>query len=543
MRVARRRDRGIGRRAALAGRSLLDVLVLHPWTVTAVLCAITLTLSIHGPDYPAQIYRAWLFRHHGLLLWNDQWYGGHPLLGYSTLFPPMAAAIGTRSVGAIACVGSTVAMTRLLRPNGGRDHTVALLWFAVATVGQLAIGQMPFALGLWLGLLALVAAGRERPGWAAVAALLCSLASPLAGAFLLLVAGAWTASVSARRALPLGAASGGLLVSASLDGGGVFPFPLVSLVTVLAFVFIGLVLVQDRHPAFRRGLVLYGVAAVLLYAVPNPVGGNMARLGVMVAFPLAAVALLPMGRRRVLALLAVPILFWQVVPVRDAFAGSDDPSASRTYYSGLLAYLHAQGPPQGRLEITFTRNHWESAFVAPTYPLARGWQRQLDLAYNAVLYSEDLTPQAYHRWLLDTGVALVALPDVPLDPSAVREAAILRNGQPWLVPVWSDAHWRVWRVADAHGLVLGGHLVRLGIASFSVALRPPGRAVVLVHYSRLWRVQRGTACVEPTPDGWTQVTAQAPATVVVEAKLSMAGVTGIDAGRSCHVDEHRSNAH
>jgi hypothetical protein len=522
-----------------AVRRVADVLVLQPWIVTAALCGVTLALSVYGPDYPAQIYRATLFRHHGPLIWNDQWYGGHPLLGYSTLFPPMAAAIGARSVGALACIGSTVALTRLLRPRGGRDYAFALLWFAVVTVGDLVIGRLPFALGLWLGLLAMLAVARRRPWLAALGALLCSLASPLAGAFLLLAATAWTASVSIRRVLPLASACTGLFVSATLDGGGIFPFPLDSLLAVLAFVALGLLLVPRRFAAVRRGLLLYGVAAVLLFAVPNPVGGNVSRLGVVAAGPLAALTLFPLGRRRALALLAVPVLVWQLSPVRDAVANSDDPSAGQKYYAGLLGFLRAQGRPQGRLEITFTRGHWESAFVAPSYPLARGWQRQLDVAYNRVLYEPDLTAATYHDWLLDTGVAFVALPDVPLDSSARREAAILRRGQPWLLPAWSDSHWRVWRVADARGLVRGdAHLRRLGIASFALSMRPPGRAVVLVRYSRLWRVTGGTACLSPTPDGWTAVTAQAPGRVTAATKLSVAGIAGVGSGETCHVDPH-----
>ena len=42
----------------------------------------------------------------------------------------------------------------------------------------------------------------------------------------------------------------------------------------------------------------------------------------------------------------------------------------------------------GRLEIPATQNHWETAFVAPVVSLARGWERQVDIADNPMFYEE-----------------------------------------------------------------------------------------------------------------------------------------------------------
>ena len=265
-------------------RRLADVLVVHPWIVTATLCALASALSLHGPDSPAQSYRTWLFRH-GALLWNDQWYGGHLLPGYSTLFPPLAAAIGAQTVGALACIASTVATTRLVRPNGGREHGVALLWFSAVTVGDLVVGRLPYALGLAFGLGAILAVSRRRPALAGIAAMLCSLASPLAAAFLLLAGTAWAASIGIRRTLPLAAASTGLVVSIALGGGGIFPFPVLTLLGLLVFVVVGLYLTPRTNRVLRRGLLLYGAAALVLFAVPNPVGGNVARIASVSAGP------------------------------------------------------------------------------------------------------------------------------------------------------------------------------------------------------------------------------------------------------------------
>nr|MDT0667102.1 hypothetical protein [Micromonospora sp. DSM 115978] len=72
----------------------------------------TVGLGVSGPDTPAQEYRVWLFEHGGAMLWDDQWYGGHTIPGYSVLFPPLGALLGIKLLGTLACVASTVAVTR-----------------------------------------------------------------------------------------------------------------------------------------------------------------------------------------------------------------------------------------------------------------------------------------------------------------------------------------------------------------------------------------------------------------------------------------------
>ena len=77
------------------------------------------------------------------------------------------------------------------------------------------------------------------------------------------------------------------------------------------------------------------------------------------------------------------------------------PSSEASYYQPLVAYLEAQHTV-GRVEIPFTQAHWETAYVAPTIPLARGWERQLDVADNPIFYTATpLTTTTYERWLVD----------------------------------------------------------------------------------------------------------------------------------------------
>jgi hypothetical protein len=143
-----------------------------------------------------------------------------------------------------------------------------------------------------------------------------------------------------------------------------------------------------------------------VFFVPNPLGGNFLRLAQMVAVPLA-VAVAPEARRfgrRVPALaVAVAVIgtLWSMQPGVDAAQDwIGDASIDPEYHRPLIDEVQARnadGSALGRLEIPFTENHWESMFVAPEVPYARGWERQVDLVRNAVLYSPALTLGEYHR--------------------------------------------------------------------------------------------------------------------------------------------------
>ena len=44
----------------------------------------------------------------------------------------------------------------------------------------------------------------------------------------------------------------------------------------------------------------------------------------------------------------------------------------------------------GRIEIPLTEHHFEAAYVARAVPLARGWERQLEIAANPLFYEPGL---------------------------------------------------------------------------------------------------------------------------------------------------------
>lgn len=348
-----------------------------PWLLTLSTSILVVTLARVGPDWPAQEFRASLARDVGLTAWNNQWYGRHALPSYSLLYPPVATMIGAGTSAVAAAVACAWLTTRLLPPV-----TLGRRWFGIAAaigiVGSVFLGQVPFLLGLAFGLAALLAvmhAGTvRRAATVLMLAAACSLASPLAGFFLLMAGVAWAPEIGWRRALPLSAAGAGTVLSLVVGGsGGPFPVPWEGLLSLLLFSTATRVLVHRRHSAVPRFLVIYAAAAVVSFVIPNPVGGNITRLAQLLAAPVAFWILARYRKAITVLAIGLPALFWQLYPVGSAAArAAADPSVNAAYFAGLLRLLTTQNPANGRLEIPLTREHWEAARVAPSFAIARG---------------------------------------------------------------------------------------------------------------------------------------------------------------------------
>src|SRR5918992_6379777 len=114
-------------------------------------------------DMAAHAFRAWLFDTEGMTVWNAQWYGGHHVLGYSTLFAPLAAWPGPAWAGALAAVAATAAFAPLARAAApSPEAAAAATWlFAAGVLSNVVIGRMPFTLGIALAVTAWLCA---RPG-------------------------------------------------------------------------------------------------------------------------------------------------------------------------------------------------------------------------------------------------------------------------------------------------------------------------------------------------------------------------------------------
>jgi len=205
------------------------------------------------------------------------------------------------------------------------------------------------------------------------------------------------------------------------------------------------------------------------------------------------------------------LLWWQWSPAFDAIVRSrNDPSTQAEYYTPLRQFLAANEAQNSRLEIVPTRRHWEVVFVALDFPIARGWERQLDMRFQPQFYDDALTPAAFRQWLLEGGIEYVALSDAPLDVGGLEEAALLEEGLPYLRPVWRDEHWRVWEVVGSYGLVDGpADVVEVTSDSVLLDVRRRGDVVVRVRASAFW-VAEPAACIEPTDDGWIVVRSAEP---------------------------------
>jgi len=476
------------------------------------LASVAVAAGWRGVDFPAQLYRVGLFHRAGLVLWDSQWYGGHWILDYSVLFPPVAGTFGIQATEVLSAAGAAFAFDRLVVGHYGTRARLGSLLFAAGTLAQVAVGQLPFLLGEALALGACLAAAKRRWLLAAALAGSAALASPLAGAFAVLVMLAWLLATWPRHSVALGAvaAAGAVPVLASalvFPGAGAMPFPAVQFLE-LGALFVGLWLVLPRaERALRIGVAVYLVAIAASFVLETPVGGNVSRLGGCLGVPLVVCALWP-RRRWVSAAAIVPLVLFQWSSAFAAVASDrSDPSARATYFDPLVRFLGAHKNPLGRVEVVPTRLHWEAAYVAPEFPLARGWERQLDTADNPLFYERGaLTPSAYRGWLLDNGVRYVALSDTALDYAGRAEARLIGAGVIGLGPAERLGHWRVFSVSGSTGLVHGpGAVTRVDANGVSVHVDAPGTVVVRIHYDPRWAVVAGAGCVRGGPGDWMTI--------------------------------------
>jgi len=536
MRPAALRIAGGGRAGASARLRVLPV------ALAAALACTYLVAEPDSADLAAQEFRAGLFTHAGFALWDNSWYGGHPLPGYSVLFPPLGSLVGVRMLGALSVVVSAGLFAALARRafGTGRATIAGALWFAGGVAVQLLTGRITFLLGVTVALAALFLAQRDRRVLAVIAAAATTLASPVAGAFLALAGTAW--AIGARRGLGLalagGAIASGLVLAALFPETGSEPFAASAFWPAAGGLCLLAAILPAEQRVLRAGALLAALLCLVAYVVPTPVGGNATRLAALAAGPV--LVCLPLaGRRRLLVLAALPLLaYWQLMPpLRDAATAGGDPSTQARYYTELLDQLRPRLAREGiaRVEVPVTQAHWEARYLAERVPLARGWQRQLDVARDPLFYAgRRLTASRLHDWLARNGVRWVALADVTLDDSARREAALLRAGVPGVPEVWRGRHWTLYEVRDPAPLATAhARLSALEPAAFSLVVPRAGDTVVRVRWSPYWEVVRGLGCVSRAPGGWTRVEAVGPGPLQVAQRFSLTRGVGRATGLRC----------
>lgn len=510
--------------------------------LSAALAAAMLAWAPPVGDLAAQVFRTELFQRIGLGIWNGSWYGGHYTLTYSVLFPPLAALLGPRLVGTLAVVASSYLFDRMVRDRWGAAARWATLWFAAGVVTLLADGQLTFALGVAFGLAALRCLQLGRPKLALAAAATCALSSPVAAAFLggVLIAGATPRTRRADLAAVWAACLAlGLVLAANLafPESGQFPFAFSSYVAIPLWCGGALLVTRGlagEERQLRRVLLAYVLASTVLVLAPNPLGGNAVRLGALFGGPVLAAVVLARRPRlsrfstAVLALAMAGGLYWQLTASVSQIARSvGDPSTSPAYFQPLAGWLRAHGGRGARIEVPPTANHWEAAYLAPDFELARGWLRQLDTTRDEVFYGDEgrLGDGAYRSWLHDNAIRYVALPDAPLDYSSVAERRLILRAPSYLAPRWRDAHWRVYEVRDPAPLVqplAGGAATvgRVGHDGFVLDVTRPGDFLVRLAFTPYWSIDRGQGCLFRRGE-WTLAHASRPGVFRVTADFSL----------------------
>ena len=480
--------------------------------VTAVLAAalgvIYLLLPPMGSDLAAQAARAGFFAAHGYTPIDLRWYAGVDQLGYSLTSQPVMALLGVRLTGALALVASAVLFAVLLRRTDAPRPVLGSVIGTACIAGNLISGRVTYGLGVCLALAALVAL--RRVWLAPLLALLAAATSPVVALFLglagvaLMLASIRPASAPGSGAAPMRA---GLLIAVPAaiplalsalflgDGGWMNISRTDTVRAVVASLAVAALV--PRRPV-RIGAVLSAVGVLAAALIHTPVGLNATRLAVMFTLPLlAAYVTLP---RRVPAwgvlVLLVVAGWWQPAVVTGDVRDIGNPTADPAYFRSLRDRL-AQERLTGRVEIPATRAYWEAAHMGDI-PLARGWLRQADIDRNPLFFNEipgargtgvALTPDSYRAWLDELAVQFVAVPDAELTWSGRPEAELVTAGLPYLTPIWSDAHWRLYAVTGARPIVAG--LTAQDAVSVTFDAAAAGDVPVRLRWNRWLTVDHG----------------------------------------------------
>jgi hypothetical protein len=494
-------------------------------TLAAVTAAFLAWLGPTGTDFAAHAYQRALFLRHGFALWDNFWYAGrYSFADYSLLYYPFAALLGIRVLAVAAVSVATFAFAAVATREWGPLARWSSRSFAVVWAGFLLTGAFPFALGVALALLALWAVQAGHRWRFAVLTLLTLAASPLALVLLVVVMAG--VALAHRRTLrnavvPALAIIVAVVIQLVLlrlfPGTGRYPFPAAEAAVALGFCVVGFACAWrvERARALCYVLAAYGVVISVTYFVPSGLGENVTRLR-YIAVPLA---LLIVALRRwrplppVLAVVALA-LAWNVTPLAADLARGTDATANAAVWRAPLKYLHGHLRAGYRVEAVDTSLHWPAFYVAESgIPLARGWFRQDDFPFDALLYGH-LTPAAYRHWLRALGIAYVVLTRAPLDYSSRQEAALVRRGRAGLQRVWASPEIAIYSVPRPRPIVTGpgrATVLALRESRLLVHVTRGGMYRVAVRWSPYWHASTG--CLSRTPGGMIRLRTPVAATV------------------------------
>ncbi len=454
-----------------------------------------------GGDLAAQETWARFATEHGGSAYGLFWFGGIHMANYSVVSPYLMGYFGVRTIAVVSGLGAGWLVAVLFVRSGIRRPLPPALLAAFGLWVDVAAGRVTFALGVAFALAACVLLGGERRVVPAAGyAMLATMGSPVAGLFLVVAGGAYALLRDWRRAAAL-TVPPFLVVGATTllfpfhgeepMAAGRIPWPalLGSAVAVCA---------PRGWRVVRCGGAVYAAGVVLTYLIPSPIGANVERLALLFAPAVLLAALLsaerrPRYRRGALALALAGSLLWLGSGTPTSFLrGTGQVPAWAADSHGVVRALDRLGADRARVEVVPAHDHREAALLAPYVNLARGWNTQLDVTRGRLFYDGSLSPATYRAWLDRWAVGFVVLSSAEPDRYGEAEARLVRAGTAWLEPVWSDTHWKVYRVRDAVPLVSApATVIRTTDAELDVRIPGPGSVTVRIAYSPWLRAEDG----------------------------------------------------
>ena len=468
-----------------------------------------------GGDLAAQDAWAEFARENPGSAYNLAWYGGMHPVSYSVISPYIMATLGVRTtMMLVGTVSAGLLALLLVRSRSVRHPLWPALCGALAFVGNAVSGRATFALGAMFGLAAIAVVvvwpqrwrtvrlrhALPRAALAGSLAALATMASPVAGLFVGIVAAAlW---LEGRRAASyvLGLPPVGIVVVSSwlFPFAGQQPMNGVSTLLPVALGLAALLVAPRSWVTVRIGAALYVAGVVLVWLIPSQIGSNMTRLSLVFGgVLLVAIAARGAGRSgedsllrgpartTLLTLAIIASSIWQVAtPIYDVVRTKPE-AAWSVELAPLVEELEARDADLARVEVVPSRSHREASALAPYVNLARGWNRQADAEENPIFYDDELlTPASYREWLDRWAVHYVVLPAGAPDAAAEKEAELVARGLGYLDEVWSDADWSLYEVESATPLAGPPALVtEFDATEVVLSVQKPGTVLVRIPYS------------------------------------------------------------
>jgi hypothetical protein len=461
------------------------------------------TFANSGGDLAAQDAWAEFVGRHPDSAYNLAWYGGMHPVSYSVVSPYLMSVLGVRTTMMIAgTISAGLLMLILIRC---RRWVREPWWPALAGVFGLVCnaisGRVTFGLGMAfaLGATACVFCWPHRwryKRWAkalcaAPLAALATMASPVAGLFVGLVAvalflqkrrpGAWALGLAPSVVVAL---SAWLFPFSGTQPMGLESVTLPTIYGVLVFF-----MVPTAWKTVRITSAVYALAVLLVWLVSSQIGSNITRLAMLFAGVVLVAALpftVPRSRKwYALVVASVGFFVWiGAKTVNDIIHTTPAASWAREL-APLVNQLQVVSAEKGRVEVVPARSHREASALAPYVNLARGWNRQADMERNPLFYDGTLNSANYHAWLQRWAVHYVVLPKGDPDGNGgERERQLVQRGMPYLKQIWGDANWQLFEMTDPTPMADPPAVVeRAEQGELTIEVKQAGRVLIRIPYS------------------------------------------------------------